>query len=363
MHGQPTYGKTFKATLRILFSAGNLLYVLASSILLLLAILPFLTRLTNYQHPSLPEETVITQALILLSVFILAGKTCDNMARIHAGLGDTPIPATFTSIISNKTALLYATCFVALAYLTDLAETALNHVGLGSITSYLQDAVLLILVPAMTLNYLRCPTPLAFFNPVSIARAISSIGIHRYLCITLITILMLLLGPLFFSVLLSIFLTILLTFAATIPGAAEHLPLYTDLTIILLLICSKLLLTFGLTYMAWYYPHTVDDDNESTYTPTPESITPDRILPLALQAMKAERYQRVLELTRNFAKNHPNHPHLVENYYLAALALAKTGAVDKALPLLQQLHTRYPDHPRAATIEQAIARLQGSRQT
>ena len=103
---------------------------------------------------------------------------------------------------------------------------------------------------------------------------------------------MLLLGPLFFSVLLSIFLTILLAFTATIPGAAEHLPLYTDLTIILLLICSKLLLTFGLTYMAWYYPHTVDDDNESTYTPTPESVAPDRVLPLVLQAVRRSACRR-----------------------------------------------------------------------
>ena len=95
----------------------------------------------------------------------------------------------------------------------------------------------------------------------------------------------------------------------------------------------------------------------------PTSLPADSILPLAQQAGKQQHYRTVLNLTRNFAKNHPNHPHLVENYYLAALALAKTGAVDKALPLLQQLHTRYPDHPRAAIIAQAIARLQGSRQT
>lgn len=91
----------------------------------------------------------------------------------------------------------------------------------------------------------------------------------------------------------------------------------------------------------------------------PASLPADSILPLAQQAGKQQHYRTVLNLTRNFAKNHPNHPHLVENYYLAALALAKTGAVDKALPLLQQLHTRYPDHPRAAIIAQAIARLQG----
>ena len=90
----------------------------------------------------------------------------------------------------------------------------------------------------------------------------------------------------------------------------------------------------------------------------PASLPADSILPLAQQAGKQQHYRTVLNLTRNFAKNHPNHPHLVENYYLAALALAKTGAVDKALPLLQQLHTRYPDHPRAAIIAQAIARLQ-----
>ena len=91
----------------------------------------------------------------------------------------------------------------------------------------------------------------------------------------------------------------------------------------------------------------------------PASLPADSILPLAQQAGKQQHYRTVLNLTRNFAKNHPNHPHLVENYYLAALALAKTGAVDKALPLLQQLHTRYSDHPRAAIIAQAIARLQG----
>ena len=71
----------------------------------------------------------------------------------------------------------------------------------------------------------------------------------------------------------------------------------------------------------------------------------------------------MLNLIRNFAKNHPNHPHLIENYYLVALALAKTGAADKALSLLQQLHTRYPDHPRAATIALVIARLQDGERT
>ena len=126
MHGPPTYGKAFKATLRILFSAGNLLYVLVGSILLLLAMLPLLSPITHVWRPVLTGDSTIAQALTLLSVFILTGKTCDNMARIQAGLGDAPILATFTSIISNKTALLYGICCAALTYLNDLAETALN---------------------------------------------------------------------------------------------------------------------------------------------------------------------------------------------------------------------------------------------
>ena len=91
----------------------------------------------------------------------------------------------------------------------------------------------------------------------------------------------------------------------------------------------------------------------------PAQLPAAYILPLSKQAYARHAYPAILNLTRNFAKNHPSHPHLIENYYLAALALAKTGAADKALSLLQQLHTRYPDHPRATTIAQVIAHLQG----
>ena len=59
MHGPPTYGKAFKATLRILFSAGNLLYVLAGSILLLLAMLPLLGAVYNLNPPPLRSGTSV----------------------------------------------------------------------------------------------------------------------------------------------------------------------------------------------------------------------------------------------------------------------------------------------------------------
>ena len=90
----------------------------------------------------------------------------------------------------------------------------------------------------------------------------------------------------------------------------------------------------------------------------PATFPADSILPLAQQAYKQRHYRTVLAITRNFAKNHPNHPQLVDNYYLAALALAQSGQIDKALPILQQLRARYPNHPHAVQITQAITRLQ-----
>ena len=76
-------------------------------------------------------------------------------------------------------------------------------------------------------------------------------------------------------------------------------------------------------------------------------------------AAKAQEYRSVINLTRNFGKAHPDHPHLVENYYHSARALAKLGATDKATALLTQLLTRYPEHPKAAHIRYALDQLGG----
>lgn len=90
----------------------------------------------------------------------------------------------------------------------------------------------------------------------------------------------------------------------------------------------------------------------------PAELPADIILPLAQQAVRQQQYHTVLTLTRNFAKNHPEHPHLADNYYLAALALAHNGEADKAKPILQQLLTRYPDHPHSGHIRRTLAQLQ-----
>ena len=91
----------------------------------------------------------------------------------------------------------------------------------------------------------------------------------------------------------------------------------------------------------------------------PADIPVNHILPLVQLAAKAQEYRSVINLTRNFGKAHPDHPHLVENYYHSARALAKLGATDKATALLTQLLTRYPEHPKAAHIRYALDQLGG----
>lgn len=90
----------------------------------------------------------------------------------------------------------------------------------------------------------------------------------------------------------------------------------------------------------------------------PAQLPAGNILPLVRQAFIRRDYASVLNLTRHFAKAHPTHPHLVENYHFAARSLAKTGHPDKALTLLGQLHTRYPAHPQAAAIARTLRELQ-----
>ena len=90
----------------------------------------------------------------------------------------------------------------------------------------------------------------------------------------------------------------------------------------------------------------------------PATLPADNVLPLAQFAARQQHYKTVLAVTRQFAKNHPEHPQLIDNYILAARALAKIGAVDKAQQLLQQMLTRFPDHAKAAQIRHTLKLLQ-----
>ena len=90
----------------------------------------------------------------------------------------------------------------------------------------------------------------------------------------------------------------------------------------------------------------------------PATLPADSVLPLAQFAARQQHYKTVLAITRQFAKNHPEHPQLIDNYILAARALAKSGAVDKAQQLLQQMLARFPDHAKAAQIRHTLRLLQ-----
>ena len=90
----------------------------------------------------------------------------------------------------------------------------------------------------------------------------------------------------------------------------------------------------------------------------PTDLPADEIYPLALYAARQRQYQTVLALTRQFAKHHPNHPQLIDNYLLAARALAKTGHTDKAQQMLTQMLARFGAHEKAGQIRATLRLLQ-----
>ena len=90
----------------------------------------------------------------------------------------------------------------------------------------------------------------------------------------------------------------------------------------------------------------------------PADLPADEIYPLALYAARQRQHQTVLVLTRQFAKHHPNHPQLIDNYLLAARALAKTGHTDKAQQMLTQMLARFGEHEKAGQIRATLKLLQ-----
>ena len=71
-------------------------------------------------------------------------------------------------------------------------------------------------------------------------------------------------------------------------------------------------------------------------------------LPLARLAFAQRRHDLVLKLTSGFAKRHRQHPDLAENYFLAAQSMLEQGeSPERAVGLVRQLRTRFPDHPLA----------------
>ncbi len=90
----------------------------------------------------------------------------------------------------------------------------------------------------------------------------------------------------------------------------------------------------------------------------PATLPADLIYPLAQFAARQQHYPVVLTLTRGFAQHHPDHPQLIDNYLLAARALAKTGHAERAQQLLTQMLTRFASHEKAGQIRATLNLLQ-----
>ena len=90
----------------------------------------------------------------------------------------------------------------------------------------------------------------------------------------------------------------------------------------------------------------------------PATLPADLIYPLAQFAARQQHYPLVLTLTRGFAQQHPDHPQLIDNYLLAARALAKTGHADRAQQLLTQMLSRFAHHEKAGQIRATLKLLQ-----
>lgn len=371
-------------TLHLLLDRGNLTYLfIAVGSILSASILGFILLMVTGAPIMGHLITILIKLATAFAVFVLASKTIDNIARIHAGLGQEPVPTGINSILDRKTVLQYGAIITLLFCGKYLIVTIFGIIKLDLIADLALTAVLIALIPAMSLAYLRDPSPLIPLQPASVLTAYADIGEDTYRRSIAVTLLAYIGISLALYLLLDIALVYLLQ--ALLTGSASLSAAIMLMVTALIAGVNCFVYTYCAIFPTWYYPHDDETEDEEEivdeasapphhapesggsfgipapppFTDEPAQPTADSILPQALQAMKAQQYQRVLELTRNFGKAHPNHPHLVENYYLTALALAKTGAADKALPLLQQLHKRYPDHPRAATIAQAIARLQG----
>ena len=90
----------------------------------------------------------------------------------------------------------------------------------------------------------------------------------------------------------------------------------------------------------------------------PATLPADLIYPLAQFAARQQHYLVVLTLTRGFAQQHPDHPQLIDNYLLAARALAKTGHAERAQQLLTQMLSRFAHHEKAGQIRATLKLLQ-----
>ncbi|MDQ2070813.1 hypothetical protein [Natronospira bacteriovora] len=82
------------------------------------------------------------------------------------------------------------------------------------------------------------------------------------------------------------------------------------------------------------------------------------VLDLAQVMDRFADHESVIKLTNGFAQQHPKHPDVAENYYLAARALwFGRGKDEQALKILGQLIRRFPEHEKRGEMERLASQI------
>jgi len=87
---------------------------------------------------------------------------------------------------------------------------------------------------------------------------------------------------------------------------------------------------------------------------------PKQVLDLARVMDRFGDHESVIRITNGFANQHPHHPDVAENYYLAAKALwFGRGKGEQAVRILKQLRQRYPEHPLREEMQRLAGIIEG----
>jgi len=83
-----------------------------------------------------------------------------------------------------------------------------------------------------------------------------------------------------------------------------------------------------------------------------------QVLDLARIMDRLGDHESIIRLTNGFAQQHPHHPDVAENYFLAARALwFGRGKGEQAKRIVSQLIKRYPDHPQVDAMQRLAEQL------
>ncbi len=95
------------------------------------------------------------------------------------------------------------------------------------------------------------------------------------------------------------------------------------------------------------------------FEPQFEFNDPNHVNLFAEHALTFGQDRLALQITNGFAKRYPKHPHIADNYFIAARVLAGTlGRNEKAIQVLNTIVKTYPDHLKIDVYKSYLSNLQ-----